>query len=130
MPKGGRTVQQDGMTLELTPELFSSAIKDEAVRAKYIEALRRTSLDAMLNYYKANYPRPPYQGERTYPQVKCPVLMIHGLQDPFLLPGALNDTWRYLENDFTLVTVPSAGHWVHHDAAELVTNNIVNWLTR
>jgi hypothetical protein len=29
------------------------------------------------------------------------------------LPEALNDTWRYLEKDLTLVTVPKAGHWVH-----------------
>jgi epoxide hydrolase 4 len=56
-------------------------------------------------------------------------LMFHGLDDPFLLPGALNDTWRWLEKDLTLVTVPKAGHWVHHDAAELVTKRMVGWLT-
>src|SRR5262249_46181049 len=73
---------------------------------------RRSSFDGMMNYYKANYPRPPYK-EETYPPVKCRVLMIHGLDDPFLMPGTLNDTWRWLEKDLTLVTVPKAGHWVH-----------------
>ena len=66
----------------------------------------------MLNFYKANYPRPPYQ-EQTYSPVKCPVLMIHGLDDLWLMPEALNDTWRYLEKDLTLVTVPNVGHNVH-----------------
>lgn len=130
LPSGGRSITQDGMTFELTPELFASAIQDDAVRAKYIEALNRTSLDAMMNYYKANYPQPPYKDEIDYPPVKCPVLMIHGLQDPFLLPGALNDTWSYVENDLTLVTIPSAGHWVHHDAADRVTQRMLEWLKR
>jgi pimeloyl-ACP methyl ester carboxylesterase len=56
--------------------------------------------------------------------------MIHGLSDPFLMPGALNDTWRYLEKDFTLVTVPHAGHWVQYDAPDHVTKQLVAWLTR
>lgn len=129
LPKGGRTLVLNGVTHTLTPELFAAGQKDETVRQKYIEALRRSSLDAILNYYKANYPRPPYR-EHDYPPVKCPVLMIHGLGDIFLMPGALNDTWRYLENELTLVTVPNAGHWVHHDAAELVTTRMVDWLTR
>ena len=48
----------------------------------------------------------------------------------FLMPEALNDTWRYLEKELTLVTVPKAGHWVHHDDADLVTNRMVSWLTQ
>jgi len=128
MPKGGRTLLHDGVTYVLTPELYASGVKDEAVREKYLEALRRSSFDGMMNYYKANYPRPPYK-EQTYPPVECPVLMIHGLGDIFLMPGVLNDTWRYLEKDLTLLTVPNAGHWVHHDAADLVTERVVGWLT-
>jgi len=61
--------------------------------------------------------------------VKCPVLMIHGLEDQYLLPGALNDTWKWVEKDLTLVTVPKAGHFVHRDAPEFVTRKMVRWLT-
>jgi pimeloyl-ACP methyl ester carboxylesterase len=90
---------------------------------------------AMLNFYKANYPRPPYR-ERAYPPVKCPVLMIHGLEDMWLMPEALNGIWRYLEKDLTLLTVPQAGHWVHvgpvqaQGAPDLVTKRMVSWLTQ
>ena len=81
----------------------------------------------MLNYYKANYPREPYE-KRELPKVQCPVLMFHGLKDPALLPGALNDTWNWVAKDFTLITMPEAGHWVHDDAAEQVTRNMLRWL--
>jgi pimeloyl-ACP methyl ester carboxylesterase len=126
LPPGGRNVVHDGVDYVLTPELYASAFKDE--QPKYLEALRRTSIEGIVNFYKANYPRPPYN-EQTYPPVKCPVLMIHGLDDMWLMPEALNDTWRYLEKELTLVTVPKAGHWVHLDAADLVTKRVVSWLT-
>jgi pimeloyl-ACP methyl ester carboxylesterase len=133
--KDGRGLLPDGSTVALSPELLAGALsqtsvaKDEADIKKYLEALGRSSIEGMMNYYKANYPRPPYKEEEAFPPVKCPVLMFHGLEDPFLLPGALNDTWRWLEKDLTLVTVPKAGHWVHHDAADLVTKRMVRWLT-
>ena len=126
----GRALFPGGPAVALTPELLASWVKDEADRKRYVEALGRSSIEGMVSYYKANYPRPPYKDEAIFPPVKCPVLMFHGLDDPFLLPGALNDTWRWLEKDLTLVTVPKAGHWVHHDAADLVTKRMVRWLTQ
>ncbi|MBC8352792.1 MAG: alpha/beta hydrolase [Planctomycetes bacterium] len=56
--------------------------------------------------------------------------MIHGLMDTALLPGALNNTWEWLEKDLTLVTLPDAGHFVQQDASETVTQAMVNWLTK
>jgi pimeloyl-ACP methyl ester carboxylesterase len=131
----GRGLLPDGSTIALTPELMAGWVApvlsqgDEAAKKKYVEALGRLSIEGMVSFYQANYPRPPYK-EATYPPVKCPVLMIHGLDDRFLMPEALNDTWRYLEKDLTLVTVPNAGHWVHLDAADLVTKHMVRWLTQ
>jgi pimeloyl-ACP methyl ester carboxylesterase len=84
----------------------------------------------MLNYYKANYPREPYDAKVDTRKVKCSVLMIHGLKDTALLPGGLNDTWQWLDKDLTLVTIPHAGHFVQQDAAEFVTKQMTNWLTR
>jgi pimeloyl-ACP methyl ester carboxylesterase len=86
-------------------------------------------MEGMLNYYKANYPRPPYKAPIVLPKVKCPVLMIHGLKDVALLPGALNGTWDWIDNELTLVTVPHAGHFVQQDAAPVVTRTMVRWLT-
>jgi epoxide hydrolase 4 len=84
----------------------------------------------MLNYYKANYPKEPYEysEDMTYPKVKCPVLMFHGLKDTALLPGALNGTWNWIDNDLTLVTIPESGHFVQQDAADKVTRCMSAWL--
>ena len=85
----------------------------------------------MLNYYKKNYPREPYdQAAPEFPKVQCPVLMFHGLDDKALLHPALNGTWEWLEKDLTLVTVPGAGHFVQHDAADIVSRSMLAWLGR
>jgi pimeloyl-ACP methyl ester carboxylesterase len=88
-----RNFQQEGAHLKLTAEGLSGWVTDPQAKVKYIEAFRRSDFEAMLNYYKKNYPRGA-SGEDTAPlvKVKAPVLMIHGLNDQALLPGALNNT--------------------------------------
>ncbi|HMF14059.1 MAG TPA: alpha/beta hydrolase [Gemmataceae bacterium] len=123
-----RDLQKPDAAEKLKPELLTFWVKEADAKKKYLEALRRSSMEGMLNYYKANYPKEPYKDDVEFPPVKCPVLMIHGLQDQYLLSGALNDTWKWIEKDFTLVTVPKAGHFVHRDAPEVVTRTMVGWL--
>ncbi|MBI1841845.1 MAG: alpha/beta hydrolase [Verrucomicrobia bacterium] len=126
-----RRFQQEGAHTNLTAEALAFWIKDPAVKARYLEAFRRSDFEAMLNYYKRNYPREPYtEDESPVIKVQCPVLMIHGLKDTALGQGALNGNWRYVEKDFTLVTVPEAGHFVQEDAPDMVTRSIRAWLAR
>jgi len=46
------------------------------------------------------------------------------------MPGGLNSTWDYLEQDWTLVTIPTAGHFVQQDAADQVSKTMKWWLSR
>jgi pimeloyl-ACP methyl ester carboxylesterase len=126
-----RNFQQPDAHTKMTAEQIAFWVKDPEAKKKYIEAFKRSDLEAMLNYYKRNYPREPYK-EDTSPviKVKMPVLMIHGLDDTALLPGALNNTWEWLESDLTLVTIPKAGHFVQQDASDMVTRSIKMWLRR
>ncbi len=126
-----RNFQKENSHKTLTAEDLAEWVTDSDAKQRYIEAFEKSDFEAMVNYYKANYPREPYS-EDTSPviKVKCPVLMIHGLKDWALLPGALNDTWRWVDNDLTLVTIPGAGHFVQQDAADLVTRSMVMWLNR
>jgi pimeloyl-ACP methyl ester carboxylesterase len=125
-----RDFQQEGAHKQLTPESLSAWVHDPVARERYIEAFRRSDFEAMLQYYKQNYPRQPYQDASfQVNKVQAPVLQIHGLQDQWLLPGGLNSTWEWLENSWTLLTIPHAGHFVQHDAADLVSRTIEKWLT-
>lgn len=124
-----RNFQQPDAASKVKPEALVFWVKEPDARKIYLEALKRSSMEGMLNYYKANYPKPPYKAETKLPSVKCPVLLIHGLDDKALLPGALNDTWNWIEKDLTLITVPGAGHFVQRDKPEFVTRKMVGWLT-
>jgi pimeloyl-ACP methyl ester carboxylesterase len=46
------------------------------------------------------------------------------------LADGLNDNWKWIEKDLTLVTVPDADHFVQQDAADFVTKTLANWLDR
>ncbi len=126
-----RTFQEDGAHHALTVEALCDLVGDPATRERYREALGRSDFAAMLAYYQCNYPRPPYDpGPWAATKVKAPTLLIHGLDDPYLLPGALAGTWDWIDADLTLTTIPGAGHWVHHQAADLVNRTMRAWLAR
>ena len=52
-----RDFQKPGAHESLTAEGLAGWVRDEQARAHYVEAFRRSSFEAMLNYYKASYPR-------------------------------------------------------------------------
>ena len=118
----------------LTAEGLAGWVTDETARPQYVEAFRRSSFEGMLNYYKANYPRPdappPTTPPGPPPKVKVPVLMFHGLKDQALLAAGLNGTWEWVEKDLTIVTIPTADHFVQQDASELVSGTMRDWLLR
>lgn len=126
-----RNFQQEGFENQVKPEQLAFWVTDAGAKEKYIEAFRRSDIKAMLNYYKRNYPHPPYRAASS-PAImtQMPVLMFHGLKDPALLSDALNNTWDWMGRDLTLVTIPEAGHFVQQDAADLVTRTIRSWLAR
>ena len=118
--------------MPMTAQTLSGWVTDPAARTRYVEAFERSDFDAMLNYYKANYPKgsgadaPPVP---ELPKVQAPVLMFHGLDDRALHSDGLAGTWNWVAKDLTLVTIPGAGHFVQQDAADLVTSTMKWWLT-
>ena len=135
--------QQPDAHKALNAEGLAFWVRDEEAKKRYVKAFEQSDFEAMLNYYKANYPRPPAAadegdddaqagglGAATMPNVQCPVLMFHGLDDTALLPGALAGTWNWIDADLTLVTIPGAGHFVQQDAAQLVSDTMRDWLLR
>jgi pimeloyl-ACP methyl ester carboxylesterase len=96
-----------------------------------VAALRRTSLQAAVNYYVAGYPAPPYRDPGSPPPpVKAPTLVIYGREDPHLLVDGLDQTWDYVHPSVELQIVAGVGHWVQLRAPETVNAAIGDWLAR
>ena len=106
-------------------------VREPTARLKYIEAFKRSNLAGMLNFYKANYPDRGQEVQNatvTSPRVKSPVLIFHGLEDQALHSDGLNNTWDWIDADLSILTIPNAGHFVQHDASEMVTDTMRSWI--
>lgn len=128
-----RAFQQPDAHKAVTKEFLANLAvgKDTAALPIYREAFERSDLEAMLHYYKQNYPREPYvEDTRLMPKVQAPVLLFHGLMDSALHHHALDRTWEWVAGELSIVTIPEANHWVHHDAAEQVSATMRDWLAR
>lgn len=128
-----RNFQKPDSHTRLSAEGLANAVaKDDKTRAKYVEAFKKSSLNGMMNYYRQNYPRQSQSGAAPQvpqmPNIHVPVLQFHGLNDTALHHHGLNNTWEWLDKDYTLVTIPGVGHWAHHEAPELVTDTMKWWL--
>src|SRR5947199_3461034 len=126
-----RNFQKEGSEKMLTAEGLAGWVKDPAEKPGYVEAFRRSDFAAMMNYYRANYPRgtgetaaPP----QNFPPIKVPVLVIHGMKDTALNAAGHNGTWEHVIADTTLLMIPTAGHFVQHDAEALVDRTVKDWL--
>jgi pimeloyl-ACP methyl ester carboxylesterase len=84
----------------------------------------------MLNYYRANYGQVAADSAAPaeIPNLKMPVLQFHGLKDTAVDKDGLKNTWDWIEADYTLVTIPTSGHWVQSEASELVSATMKAWL--
>lgn len=91
----------------------------------------RSDVEAMLNYYRANFPREPYQEDVESPcLVTAPTLVIHGLNDTYFVAETLSGLWKWMAADLTIMTIPGAGHFVQHDVANMVNRTVLGWLNR
>ncbi len=125
-----RNFQQPGSHRALSAAGLAGWVSDEGARARYVEAFERSSFEGMMAYYKANYPVEPYREMGDVPPVRAPVLQIHGMADPYLLPAGLDGTEAWVDAEYTLVRLPDIGHFVQQDASEDVTQSMLEWLTR
>ena len=125
-----RRFQQAGSENSMTAEGLAGWVKDPEAKAKYVEAFKRSSFAAMMNYYRANYP----SGTGTavtvpdLPKINVPILVLSGEKDTALLPQGHNTTWMRGAKDVTVMWMPDASHWIEQDAGPLANRTIHDWL--
>lgn len=113
----------------ITREQVSAWVTDPDFAIRHDQAMERSNLDAMLNYYRVLYPQRPYSPYET-PALKitAPTLVAFGMQDPYLLVSGLNSTWEYVDAPVTLSVWPDAGHFAQHDQPERLTRVLRDWI--
>ena len=100
------------------------------------EAFGRLYAESIVNFYKANWPRPPFTLETegfgfrigAFPPVQAPTLLIYGQDSGPFKPETLNETWRWVDGPLTLHVLPGVGHEPHTQVPEFVTPTILEWL--
>jgi pimeloyl-ACP methyl ester carboxylesterase len=50
------------------------------------------------------------------------------MKDTALNAAGHNGTWDHVTKDTTLLMIPGAGHFVQHDAQDLVDRTVKDWL--
>ncbi|CAN5237262.1 alpha/beta hydrolase [soil metagenome] len=121
--------KKPGAADRLTAEALAHAASAPETYAAYVEAFKRSDLNAALAYYRMNYPSPPYVKGPDLPALKMRTLLVHGLGDTALLAPAIDGTWRWIDAPFEMLTVPGAGHFVQRDAAQEVSMALTHWLS-
>ena len=106
----------------VNPHVFSPRDLDE-----YVSAMSRPgALTAALNYYRANVARGGLASVRSA-RTDAETLVIWGERDPALGAELLDGLERFAP-DLRVRRIPTAGHWVQHEAAEDVTRALVEFL--
>jgi pimeloyl-ACP methyl ester carboxylesterase len=62
-------------------------------------------------------------------EIRCPVLVIAGEDDPFAPTSAVSDLVSRIPNG-ELMIVPETGHLVHHERRDWFNDTVLSWLAR
>jgi pimeloyl-ACP methyl ester carboxylesterase len=113
----GWAALRQGFERDARPGAFTPADID-----RYIEAWSRPgAAQAMINYYRAAFRRPPRRAERRFRKVTAPTRVIWGERDRHLGAELAEPDPGDVPNLESVIRLPGASHWVHHDEPERVT---------
>lgn len=103
-------------------------------RAAQMAIWRQSGLRGMINWYRASplvvadpgtpEPMPDLPVDRLH--IRCPHLLIWGMNDTALLPAA-TDGLETFAPYLTRVDIPGADHWVCHQKPDKVATAILDW---
>jgi len=95
---------------------------------RYIEAWSQPgAATAMINYYRRSVRTPPKRAEAALRPIKAPTLVIWGQGDRYLSEDLAEPEHDDVPNLDRVERVPDASHWVHHDAAERVSQLLTDF---
>jgi pimeloyl-ACP methyl ester carboxylesterase len=126
------------MQLPLVPELIVRTVPkkilqfahtlgklDEGQRPRYQEESGRDPLQFPINVYRSFFREIPRHINDPLTRVSCPVLVLWGSQDAFLMPPRMDE----LKTDAEDVTVRilEGGHWLHRQEPEKINSLLLRF---
>jgi pimeloyl-ACP methyl ester carboxylesterase len=114
---------------DFDPDLLSGWVSEPSARRELADALRRSDPEAIRNYYRANLTARRESLSRL-PAVQARTLIMYGAEDKFIPPAYYNLSADHVAGECTIVAIPDAGHFIHQEAAERVTAELLQWLDR
>lgn len=87
---------------------------------------------AMGGWYRANYRPDLFNPERAFrlPPVRFPVRYLQGEDDVAFVPGAARGSGEHVAAEYDEQILPGFGHWLPHDAPDLVAAAVDDWMRR
>ncbi|HYH06001.1 MAG TPA: alpha/beta hydrolase [Thermoanaerobaculia bacterium] len=115
---------------ELFLRLFGRRLLKKAARftPEQIDAYTkqwRGNLTPMFHYYRAT-PRSRGEMRKAFRRIDTPTLIIWGEREPVFLPSTLEDQGEWVSN-VRIERIPRAGHFVQTDAADRVSQLIIEF---
>lgn len=96
---------------------------------RYIEAWSEPgAATGMINYYRSSVRTSSKDAEAQIQPISAPTLVIWGEDDRYLNSDLAQPDHEDVPGLDRVEHVPGASHWVHHDAAELVTKMLIDFL--
>ncbi len=96
--------------------------------AAYKESWQKSSLTAMLNYYRANVLGRLFSKPKATTKITIPTLFIYGEQDSAIIPRTVEGVSECIDGRYEELRIPHSAHWVQQEAADEVTNAIREFL--
>jgi pimeloyl-ACP methyl ester carboxylesterase len=109
------------------PDLLSGWASDPSARRELANALARSDPEAIRNFYRANLPARSENLSRLS-AVQARTLILYGTEDKFIPPRYYNMSAERVAGQCTIVAIPDAGHFIHQQAADRVTMELLQWL--
>ena len=95
---------------------------------RYIEAWSQPgAATGMINYYRSSVRTSPKRAEAALRPITTPTLVIWGQDDGYLGPELAEPDHDDVPNLDRVERLLGASHWVHHDAAERVTQLLIDF---
>jgi pimeloyl-ACP methyl ester carboxylesterase len=105
------------------------AFSDDDLR-QYVEALTKPGVaTAAIIYSRAAFRAGMRRGERQFPQIAAPTLLIWGEEDVALGKELTYDMEPYFTGRFEIKYIPRCSHWVQQEQPELVNQYLLEFLT-